>query len=133
MKCVVVTPEGSRVDKDVKFVVAPLYDGEYGIGVGHAPVVGRIGAGETRLTLEDGTIERRYLEGGFVEVVDDVVSILTDSACEFDALELAVARDEFNKAVAMECSSALTEDKTRAIERARAKVRAAEKAAAFRK
>ncbi len=129
MKCVAVTPEGVRVDQEVKFVVAPLYDGEYGIGKDHAPVVGRLGAGEARLTLEDGSIERWYLEGGFVEVAGNVVSILTDSAYELKSLDLDAARKELDEAVAWECSPILAEDKARVVERARAKVRAAEKAA----
>ena len=129
MKCVVVTPEGVCVDRDVKFVAVPLYDGEYGIGKDHAPVVARLGAGEVRATLEDGSIERWYLEGGFVEVDGNVVSILTDSACELKSLDLASARKELNEAIALEGSPILAEDKARAVERARAKVRAAEKAA----
>ena len=131
MKCVVVTPEGSCVDQEVKFVVVPLYDGEYGIGAGHAPVVGRVGSGEMRMTLGDGAVLRWYVEGGFVEVVDDVVSVLTDSACELKSLDLTAAQEEFDKAVAMKSSPLLTDDKTRAVERARAKVRAARKAASL--
>ena len=48
MKCVAVTPEKTVFDLEVDFVVVPLYDGEYGVGVDHSPVVGRIGAGELR-------------------------------------------------------------------------------------
>ena len=82
MKCCVVTPEATVVDKDARFVVAPLYDGEYGVAENHAPVVGRLGAGELRMTLLDGTIERWYVEGGFVEVVNNTISLLVNRACE---------------------------------------------------
>ena len=51
MKCIVVTPEKTLVDEDAKFIVAPLYDGEYGIDSDHAPVVGRLGVGEMRSVL----------------------------------------------------------------------------------
>lgn len=77
LKCISVTPERTVFDRDARFIALPLYDGEYGVGVGHTPVVGRLGAGELRLTSDDGSVERWYVEGGFMEAKDDVVSILT--------------------------------------------------------
>jgi len=68
MKCVAITPEKTVFDQEVKFVVVPLYDGEYGVGANHSPVVGRLGVGELRLTLADKSMEHWYVEGGFVEV-----------------------------------------------------------------
>ncbi len=34
LRCVVVTPESTILDRTVEFVVLPLYDGEIGIGAG---------------------------------------------------------------------------------------------------
>lgn len=123
MKCVVVTPEKTVVDREVQFVVTPLFDGEFGIGEKHSAVVGRLGAGEMRLTLDDGSIERWYVEGGFVEVVNDVVSVLTNLASPADALDVNEARKALENAL----NSVSTADDVRI---ARARLRVAEKAGA---
>ena len=98
LKCVVVTPERTILDKMAQFVALPLFDGEIGIAPGHTPMIGRLGFGEMRL-LGDERIERYYVEGGFVEVLNDVVSVLTQHAtpaAELDEMavaeQLAVAR-----------------------------------------
>ena len=129
MKCVAVTPERTVFEREVEFVVVPLYDGEYGVGKDHSPVVGRVGAGELRLTLTDNSVERWYVEGGFVEVVDNVVSLLTNRAYPLEELDLNDAKREFEAACALPSNAPeLMEIRNEALERARAKLRAAEKA-----
>ena len=104
MKCVAVTPEKTVF-------------------------VGRIGAGELRLTLNDGSVERWYVEGGFVEVVDNTVSLLTNRACLLRELNLESVRQEYETARTLPSNSPeLMEIRNESIERARAKLRAAEKA-----
>ncbi len=129
MKCVAVTPERTVFEREVEFVVVPLYDGEYGVGKNHSPVVGRIGAGELRLTLADNSIEHWYVEGGFVEVVDNLASLLTNRACPLEELSLDDARQEFEAARALPSNAPeLMEIRNESLELARAKLRAAEKA-----
>ncbi|MCA9197746.1 MAG: ATP synthase F1 subunit epsilon [Planctomycetales bacterium] len=77
LKCVVVTPESTALDQEAKFVAVPLYDGELGIGVGHSPMIGRLGFGELRIVTTDGKTIRYYVDGGFVQVADNTVSLLT--------------------------------------------------------
>ncbi len=79
LNCIVVTPEKTAVDSRADFIVLPLYDGEIGIAPGRAPLIGRLGFGEMRLTIGD-KVTRYYLDGGFVQVVDEVVSVLTNRA-----------------------------------------------------
>ena len=130
MKCVIVTPEKTVVDQDVRFVVAPLYDGEYGIDANHTPVVGRLGAGELRMTTLDGSIERWYVEGGFVEALDNTITALTHSAIPVETLSLDKCRAELDRALAMPANSdELIAMKEEAVLIARAKVRVAEKGA----
>ena len=62
-----------------EFVALPLFDGEIGIAPGHSPMIGRLGYGEMRITAS-GRTDRYYVEGGFVEVLDDIVSVLTPRA-----------------------------------------------------
>ncbi|MBR4833307.1 MAG: ATP synthase F1 subunit epsilon [Thermoguttaceae bacterium] len=130
MRCVAVTPEKTVVDRETSFVVVPLYDGEYAIGPGHSPVVGRLGAGEARLTFEDGSVERWYVEGGFVETSNDVATILTNRAYPMAELDLDAAKKALEEALKRPASSPeAAEAKADAVATARARLRAAEKAA----
>lgn len=79
LRCVVVTPEQTVLDRETDFVALPLYDGELGVAPGHAPMIGRLGAGELRIGREPGA-EKVYVEGGFVQVAADVATILTGRA-----------------------------------------------------
>ena len=105
MKCIVVTPEKTEVDQETSFVVIPLYDGEYGVGLGHTPVVARIGAGELRITAPDGTKSVSFIDGGFLEVSGDVVSILTNRFFRPDVVSLERARADFEAAKALPLSN----------------------------
>jgi F-type H+-transporting ATPase subunit epsilon len=79
VRCVVVTPERAVLDKTAEMVVLPMFDGELGVLQGRAPIIGRLGAGELR--LKDGaSVERWFVEAGFVQVRSNVVTVLTAKA-----------------------------------------------------
>jgi F-type H+-transporting ATPase subunit epsilon len=91
LQCIIVTPERTVLDEMTEFVVLPLYDGELGVLPGRAPLTGRLGYGEMRAT-HSGKVERFFIEGGFVQVRADVISVLTPKAVpvkdiNVDALE----------------------------------------------
>lgn len=79
LTCVVVTPEKTILNQTVEFVALPLFDGEVGIAANHSPMIGRLGHGEMRLT-SGGTASAYYVDGGFVQVAGNVVSVLTNRA-----------------------------------------------------
>ncbi|TWT48858.1 ATP synthase F1 subunit epsilon [Botrimarina hoheduenensis] len=89
----VVTPEETVVQTTVDSLVVPLFDGEIGILRGHAPMIGRLGFGEMRLTAQ-GVTTRYYVDGGFVQVADNVVSVLTGRAAPLDKLDAEAARTQ---------------------------------------
>jgi len=128
MQCTIVTPDRTVHDDDADFVAVTLYDGEAGIGPSRAPMIGRLGYGELRITLA-GQVERYYVEGGFVEVRDDNVSVLTERAVHSTEIELAVAREQLMAAQASPITSpeqaAIRE---RAISQARAQLLVARRA-----
>ena len=72
----IVTPEMTTFDETADGVVVPLIDGEKGILPGHAPMIGRLGPGELRIKASSGE-QRFYVDGGFVQVAPDSVSVLT--------------------------------------------------------
>ncbi len=75
----VVTPEQTVVEAVADFVTVPLFDGEIGIGHQHSPMIGRLGYGEMRIRAAGATV-RYYVDGGFVQVEDDRISVLTGRA-----------------------------------------------------
>lgn len=81
----VVTPERIVVDEWVRQVVVPLPDGEYGIAKNHDPVIARLGFGPLR--LKSPTTQRNYyVDGGFLQLRDNMVVVLTNKAVESGSL-----------------------------------------------
>lgn len=98
MKCIVVTPEKTVLDVEAKFVALPLYDGEYGVMANHTPMVGRLGVGELRIETNDGDLHY-YVDGGFVEILDDSVCFLTQKAVPVKELDLETAQKNLEEAL----------------------------------
>jgi len=98
LQCIVVTPEATVLDTPANFVALPLYDGEAGIAPGRAPLIGRLGYGELR--VRNGSDTRRYyVDGGFVQVADNVVSVLTNRAIVATAVNTATAEEQLRTAL----------------------------------
>jgi F-type H+-transporting ATPase subunit epsilon len=127
LQSIVVTPESTFRDGEADFVALNLTDGEIGIAPGHSPLIGRLGNGAMRITV-DGKVETYYVEGGFVEVLDNVVTVLTGRVIESSQIDLTAAQSELDQARAMPSE---TVDKIvvreKAVDQARAKVRVAAK------
>lgn len=79
LSCIVVTPERALLDTKADFVAIPMYDGELGILPGRAPLIGRLGFGEMRIRQGNKTTYL-YVAGGFVQVRDNTVTVLTSVA-----------------------------------------------------
>lgn len=125
VKCIVVTPEATVTEKTVDSVVVPLYDGELGILPGHAPLIGRLGFGELRMQ-HGGQTERLYVDGGFVQVADDVVSLLTEDAKPIADLDEAEAKTLLAEAQEKTANTVeLQSIRQRSLDRARAQIRLA--------
>jgi F-type H+-transporting ATPase subunit epsilon len=123
LKCVVVTPERTLFDEWVEFVALPLYDGELGVLPGRSPLIGRLGYGELR-TRASGTTRRYFVDGGFVQVRDDVITVLTNRATPAADVDVASAQQELEVARSRRAVSEFEQDeKAKAIARARARVR----------
>jgi len=81
LKVSVISPERTLFDGEVDAVTAPAFDGEVGILPMHAPMMTLLGAGELRLGA-GGSAGRFKVEGGFLQVADDVVRVVTEHASE---------------------------------------------------
>ena len=65
---------------EAKMVVAKTVEGEIGLLPGHEPMLAILGAGEVRVTLEDGTAIKANAKDGFLSVEHDVVTIVARHA-----------------------------------------------------
>ena len=79
MELRVVTPKGAKVETTVSGVTAPGVVGELGILPGHRPLLTALGIGELEFQCDNG---KNWLSvnGGFMEVHDDLVVIITETA-----------------------------------------------------
>ncbi|MDR1268820.1 MAG: ATP synthase F1 subunit epsilon [Planctomycetaceae bacterium] len=100
MRCLIVTPEKTVLDISATFLVLPLIDGEYGVLSGHTPLVARLGAGEMRITETNNQVTSYYIEGGFVEVLDNTVALLSMHALPSKDLDVARAEEQLASALA---------------------------------
>jgi F-type H+-transporting ATPase subunit epsilon len=125
MQCIVVTPEATVLDRPAAFVALPLYDGEIGIAPRHSPMVGRLGYGEMRVRV-GGDLLRYYVNGGFVEVASNRVTVLTQRAVPAADLDSAVAAEQLSAARQKPAHSPeLMEIRDRAVLQSRAQLRVA--------
>src|SRR5262249_21603561 len=71
--------------------------GELGVLPGRAPLIGRLGYGELR--VQKGTATHRfYIDGGFVQIRDNTVSLLTPRALREEELSVAKATEALEAA-----------------------------------
>ncbi len=74
----VISPERVLFEGETDSVVAPAFDGEVGILTGHAAMVTLLGNGELRLGT--AAAHRFHVEGGFLQVADNQVRVVTERA-----------------------------------------------------
>ena len=129
MRCIVVTPEKTVLSQEVTYAVLPLVDGEWGVLPNHSPLIGRLGTGELRLTDTDGQQSYYYIEGGFAEIYDNTISLLTMSSIPAHELDVAEAEAELAELPSPMENLQLSEIRQASIDLHRAKVRVARKAA----
>lgn len=75
-----VSPEDVLYEGDADMVVCRTTDGEIAFLPGHVPFLGALGEGEVRMILTGGGEQAVAIGGGFVEVRDDKVTVLSDAA-----------------------------------------------------
>ena len=80
LKVSVSSPERMLFEGEATHVIAPAIDGFVGILENHAPMMTLLGRGELRLDGGGGAGRRFTVSGGFLQVVDNHVRIVTESA-----------------------------------------------------
>jgi F-type H+-transporting ATPase subunit epsilon len=124
--CSIVTPERAVLETDAAiFVALPAWDGEIGFLVDRAPIICKLAAGEARVRTGEG--ERGwYVDGGFAEMVDNRLTVLTEAARGPEELDRSAAQRALDEARAMPVRDDAEEvARDRAQQRARAQLRLA--------
>lgn len=76
----VVSPEGTLWSGDAQFLVARTTEGEIGILAGHEPLMAALDAGAVLIDHDDDQRTTIAVHGGFMQVVENRVTLLTDRA-----------------------------------------------------
>jgi F-type H+-transporting ATPase subunit epsilon len=119
--CSVITPERAVLEADATFVAFPAHDGEVGILPGRAPLLYRLGIGLLRVeTATGGGTERFFIDGGFAQMVEDRLTLLTEQAKRVSEIDRAAAERALAAAREMPAGSdAAFAARERALARAR--------------
>ncbi len=90
-KLEILTPSRTVFSGDVTYVRAPGIEGSFGVLKNHIPFLTALDIGEIEVETEG---KRRFFatSGGFVEVLDNVVSILAETAEASDEIDVERAR-----------------------------------------
>ena len=86
MRLEIITAERKVYDDDGELVVVPVSDGEFGILSKHAPLMSTLQPGEL-LIRKEGEDTYLAVSGGFIEVLDDRVTVLADAAEKSDEID----------------------------------------------
>lgn len=125
MTVTVVTPEETVVETTASSVVLPLFDGEVGLMPKHAPMIGRLGYGEMRITTDEGK-QSFYVDGGFVQVADNEVNVMTGRALSPADIDKSAAEESLKNSLEQTASGDdAIAARQRVIDQARAQVRLA--------
>ena len=92
-----VTAERVVLEEDVDMVIAPAVDGQVGILPHHAPLLTILRLGELRVR-RGGTEQELIVTGGFMEVLNDKVTILADAAERIEEIDVAGAEEARRRA-----------------------------------
>jgi len=120
-----VSPERVLYTGEARVVTARTVEGDIAFLTGHAPFIGALGIGLVRIGQESGTDEVAAVHGGFVEVKDDVVTILSDVAELSGQIDSARAAEAQTKAETAVRANAGDEEAVAALARATTRLAAA--------
>lgn len=124
LRCVVVTPEKAVLEQVAELVSLPMSDGELGVMPGRQALIGSMSPGVLR--IKSGTqIRRVFVDGGFVQVRDDVVTVLTPRAQDGADIDLEAAKKSLSVSIPKDAGAKVMKEHHNTILRARAMIRAA--------
>jgi F-type H+-transporting ATPase subunit epsilon len=125
----IVTPEERLFKDEAQFVVVPEVNGELGVLRNHAPMIAALEIGILRYTDANGAIKKMAVSGGFMEVMNNEVRILAETAepgSQIDVLRAKSALERAERRLASKTEDTNIVRAQMALQRAIARIRAAE-------
>ncbi len=92
----VVAPEKMVINKTVDMVTISGTEGDFGVLPGHAALVSSIRPGFIEIEVNK-EIDKMYIGGGFIEVLEDKVSILATEVFSSEEIEIADCQEKISK------------------------------------
>ena len=92
----VVSPEKLIMSKSVDMVTVSGTEGDFGVLPGHTALVSSIRPGLLQIEV-DKDVEIFFISGGFIEVIEDKVSILATDVISPNDINIAECEDKIKK------------------------------------
>lgn len=123
LQCILVTPNEQLLDQPVTYASIPAWDGLVGIAPSRAPLLVKLGDGPLRLDFEQGGSRWFFLAGGFAQMKQNQLSLLTEEAIPVENIVPADAEQALQQALTTTATNAdQVTEKQRHITRARAMI-----------
>jgi F-type H+-transporting ATPase subunit epsilon len=97
-KLAIVSPERTLFEDTVESLIVPGGEGYLGILSNHAPIISTLKVGEIMFRDKDKKEVTMATSGGFIEVSDNVATVLVDTAEFLDEIDLSRAENELHRA-----------------------------------
>ena len=127
MQVELVSPEAVLFSGECSQVVTRTVDGDIAFLDHHAAFIGALDIGQTQLWADDGVVSLA-INRGFVEVSNNVATILSDAAYAADEIDVAAAQADLEAAQAAVGADADDEDAKAALAWAQTRLAVAEAA-----
>ncbi len=103
--CKLITPAAKVLEDEVVYASIPAWDGLFGVLADRAPIVAKLGLGELRLDFPGkgaaaGGSRSFLVEDGFVQMVNNKMTILANKAIPTETITIGDAEAELKAAEA---------------------------------
>jgi len=93
----IVTPEKSYYEGEIKSLVVPGTEGYLGILSHHAPLITALMPGKIEFRDENDEVNIMAVSGGFLEVSNNLTTILADTVEDADEIDIERARAAYER------------------------------------
>ena len=93
----IVTPEKSYYEGEIKSLVLPGTEGYLGILSHHAPLITALMPGKIEFRDENDEVNIMAVSGGFLEVSNNLATILADTVEDADEIDIERARAAYER------------------------------------
>lgn len=97
-RCTLITPQQEVLDDDVVYASIPAWDGLMGLMVQRSPLLVKLGDGLLRLDFPKGGSRWFFVGGGFAQMADNKLSLVTPEAKAPDDIDRAQAQAALTQA-----------------------------------